>query len=43
VSDYKAGKASVLGFLVGQCMRSAGKGMDANLFREILEEVLKCL
>ena len=43
VSDYKAGKVSVIGFLVGQCMRSAGRGMDANLFREILEEVLKCL
>ena len=43
VSDYKAGKVSVLGFLVGQCMRRAGRGMDANLFREVLEEVLKCL
>ena len=42
VSDYKTGKVSVIGFLVGQCMRCAGRGMDANLFREILEEVLKC-
>lgn len=43
VSDYKAGKESVMGFLVGQCMRAFGKGADANLFREVLEEVLKCL
>ena len=43
VDDYKAGKKSVVGFLVGQCMRSSSKGMDANIFREILEEILECL
>ncbi|MBR5480046.1 MAG: Asp-tRNA(Asn)/Glu-tRNA(Gln) amidotransferase subunit GatB [Clostridia bacterium] len=43
VDDYKSGKKSVIGFLVGQCMRSSGKGMDANVFKEVLEEVLECL
>ncbi len=43
VNDYKAGKGNAIGFLVGQCMRSMSRGADANLFREILEEVLECL
>ncbi len=38
VADYKSGKESVIMFLVGQCMRSIGKKVDANIVKTQLIE-----
>ncbi len=40
IADYKAGKGNAIGFFIGQCMRRAGAGGDASLFKnKILEEL----
>lgn len=41
VSDFRAGKESVLGFFTGQCMRRAGAAADASRFRSLILETLR--
>lgn len=41
VNDYKAGKESVIMFLLGQTMRSLGKKVDVNLVKSKLQSALK--
>jgi aspartyl-tRNA(Asn)/glutamyl-tRNA(Gln) amidotransferase subunit B len=41
VSTYKAGKATLIGWFVGQVMRKMGGKADPTLARQILEELLK--
>ena len=41
VESYKAGKATLMGWFVGQVMRKMRGKADANLARNILEELLK--
>jgi aspartyl-tRNA(Asn)/glutamyl-tRNA(Gln) amidotransferase subunit B len=36
VEQYKSGKISVIGFLVGQCMKQAGGSGNPKLFNELL-------
>ncbi len=40
VENYKAGKATLMGWFVGQVMRRMGGKADPNLARRILEELL---
>lgn len=41
VSDFRAGKESVLGFFTGQCMRRAGAAADASRFCLLILEALR--
>ncbi len=40
VEDYKAGKESVIMFLVGQCMRAIGRKVDASYIKTQLQKSL---
>ena len=41
VEDYKAGKESVIMFLVGQCMRAIGRKVEVSLIKTAIENSLK--
>ena len=41
VESYKAGNEKILGFLMGQVMRFAGKGVNPKLAKDILTDKLK--
>ena len=41
VEEYKAGKVQVIGFLVGQCMKTSKGAGNPKKFTELLEESLK--
>lgn len=41
VSDYKAGKVQILGFLMGQIMKKIGKKVDAKMINQKLKQAIE--